>query len=65
MTIDRSRLSPVDIHDLDVHRAYSAARRERNRAAGLCINSSTRAPHGTPTHGVRCARCHETHRRSR
>lgn len=30
-----------------------------------CINENDRGTHGAPTHGVRCAACHESHMRSR
>ena len=43
-------------------RDYARRRRAANTAAGLCLNN---AKHGKATHGVRCKRCHETHRRSR
>jgi hypothetical protein len=38
--------------------ATSAKRRDRNKAAGLCINETQDANHGLATHGVRCLRCH-------
>lgn len=42
----------------NLHAADAATRRERNQAAGLCINETQDGTHGLATHGVRCARCH-------
>jgi hypothetical protein len=46
-------------------REWSRIRRERNRANGDCINETLDDTHGKATHGVRCSKCHEAHRRSR
>ncbi len=39
---------------------YAKTRRDRLRAAGLCINGDR---HGKATHGVLCARCRIVHNR--
>lgn len=40
----------------------AAERRERNRAAKLCINENKRGTHGLATHGILCRACRATHR---
>ena len=57
--------APIRGRDLDgsyltepEHRTESRARRERNLAAGRCINDNARGTHGLATDGVRCRRCH-------
>ncbi len=40
-------------------RQYSAIRRERLKAEGLCISSRS---HGPATHGVVCAACRIVHK---
>jgi hypothetical protein len=42
------------------HRKRAKQRRALRRARGWCVNHDDRIA----THGVRCAECHETHRRS-
>lgn len=42
-------------------RLEARERRKKNKDAGLCINGSK---HGKATHGVRCKRCHKTHKGS-
>lgn len=42
-------------------REYAVERRRMLTEARLCINSGA---HGPATHGVRCAQCAETHRRT-
>lgn len=54
---------------LDGHRAAmrrcQVIRRDRNRAAGRCVNENAAGTHGPATHGVRCERCDVVWRRSR
>lgn len=45
----------------DVRRLVAKLRRDELKSLGLCINASA---HGKATHGVLCAGCRETHRRS-
>ena len=49
----------------EVARTIQQGRRERNKAAGNCINENNQGTHGRATHGVRCRACYEQHRRSR
>lgn len=44
-------------------RLRSRARRAQNRAQGACVNENVSGTHGKATHGIRCARCAEVHRR--
>jgi hypothetical protein len=46
-------------------RVINQGRRERNRAAGACINENNRGTHGKATHGCRCERCYVVHRGGR
>ena len=46
-------------------RNNAKARRDRNRAAGNCVNENAQGTHGKATHGVRCERCWEIWRVSR
>ena len=59
--IDRSRLSAAEAIALDDARDRARARRERNLAAGECINQNKAGTHGKATHGVRCKRCAAAH----
>lgn len=43
------------------HRELQMIYRDRHRDRGVCINSDN---HGPATHGCRCERCHDVHRRS-
>ena len=47
---------------LITQRDTSQQRRDRNRAAGLCINENKAGTHGRATHGCRCQHCYEVHR---
>lgn len=60
--IDRSTVRESTAFYLDDARDNSKARRDRNRAAGFCINENAAGTHGKATHGVRCRRCCATHR---
>lgn len=39
------------------HRKNMKARRDRNRAAGVCVNENATGTHGKAVYGVRCAAC--------
>jgi len=47
---------------LDAYRERAKARRDRNKAAGNCINDTLAGTHGQATHGVLCAKCRAAHR---
>jgi hypothetical protein len=55
-------VAEVTYWDRPVHRAKQLGRRERNRAAGNCINENNQGTHGPATHGVRCLRCYQVHK---
>lgn len=38
--------------------------REHNRERRHCVNENAQGTHGLATHGVRCAACHDVHRRT-
>jgi hypothetical protein len=61
LRIDRSLVSESEALALDNARDVSAIRRERNIAAGLCLNENQQGTHGPATHGCRCARCYMVH----
>jgi hypothetical protein len=63
--IDRSTLSPEDAAILDIGCDYAALRRDRNRAAGNCVNENRKGTHGPATNGVRCEACHEKRKAQR
>lgn len=60
--IDRGTIDQETAEVLDERRDYSAAKRERNASAGLCINENKRGTHGLATDGVRCKRCALVHK---
>lgn len=62
LRVDRSAVSYSEAVALDDALDCAAQRRERNRAAGLCINENRSGTHGKATHGVCCRRCRATHR---
>ena len=62
LRIDRSRVSEVLAMHLNDDRDNQAKRRERNAAAGNCINETNAGTHGIATHGRLCRRCRAVHR---
>jgi hypothetical protein len=62
MTRNINRLGPDMRAAVLASRIAARTRRERNRAAGLCINASRRDPHGPLVTAVRCEPCAIVHK---
>lgn len=62
LRVDRSTVDTATSLELDEGVGRAQVRRDRNRAARVCLNENDRGEHGPATHGVLCLACREHHR---